>query len=305
MPALRLWLRIYGGSSRASRSWPGPSDARAGRALVPRNPAVAALAAGIVLLLVCGTAVSTTLAVWALNEKHHAAEHARRADENAVQARRSAKQEHAARELAEYRFTQAEKAVEQYLDGIENNEQLKEADFLELRKRLVASAIPFYEEFVQQRPGDKVETKRGRAYGRLGLIRKVMGEWEQAATDFEQMRAIFQRQETTDSSVRRELARSHFGLASALMVSAGIQRRKSITAGASISTGNCPPSLLTMQAIGSSWLCARETWDCCCITWASAEAMAELGRWPLPPIWPRPIPTAPGTERIWRVSTPF
>jgi tetratricopeptide (TPR) repeat protein/predicted Ser/Thr protein kinase len=183
-----------------------------------RNPAIATLAAGVVLLLVCGTVVSTSLAVWALNEKHRAAQHAHRADDSAVQARTSAKQEQSARELAEFRFTQAERAVEEYLDGIENNEQLKEADFLELRKRLVASAIPFYEEFVQQRPGDKaIEIKRGRAYGRLGFIRKLMGEWEQAATDFEQMRAIFNRLETTDSNVRRELARSHSGLASTLV----------------------------------------------------------------------------------------
>ena len=61
---------------------------------------------------------------------------------------------HAARKLAEHHFAQAEKAVEEYLDGIEDNDRLKEADFLELRKELLTSAVPFYEDFVKARPAD-------------------------------------------------------------------------------------------------------------------------------------------------------
>jgi len=168
-----------------------------------RNPVVAALAGGIALVLLCGTVVSTSLAVWAVREKSRANQHA--------------EQEHTARELAEYRFAQAEKAVEEYLDGIENNEHLKEADFLDLRKRLLMSAVPFYEEFVKQKPGDTaLEAKRGRAYGRLGLLRRQMGEREQAAADFEWMQAILEPLGITDPNHRSELAKSHYGLAAVL-----------------------------------------------------------------------------------------
>jgi len=135
-----------------------------------RNPVIATLTAGIALTLICGTVASTSLAIWALSEKDRAAE-------NAHQAGLSAQQEQAARELAEYRFIQAEKAVEEYLD-IENNELLKQADFLALRKQLLTSAVPFYEDFVHAKPGDaNLEAKRGRAYGRLAVLRRQLGEY--------------------------------------------------------------------------------------------------------------------------------
>ncbi|HMC10902.1 MAG TPA: tetratricopeptide repeat protein, partial [Pirellulaceae bacterium] len=152
-----------------------------------RNPVVAMLSGGIALALVCGTVISTTLAVWALSAKNRAAMHARQAGANSQQAQ-------AARELAEYRFTQAEKAVEEYLDGIESNARLKEADFLDLRKQLLTSAVPFYEEFVRQKPNDAaLEAKRGRAYGRLGQLRGHLGEHQRAESDIRQMMAIFQK----------------------------------------------------------------------------------------------------------------
>jgi tetratricopeptide (TPR) repeat protein len=166
-----------------------------------RNPAVATLGGGIVLLLVCSTAVATTLAVWALNERE--------------QAGKNARLELAARELAEYRFTQAEKAVA-YLEGIEANERLKQADFFDLRKQLLTSAIPFYEEFVQHKPGDaNLEAKRGRAYLRLASLRRWIGDRKQAITGFEQARAIFQKLAADfpgAAEYRLELARAHRGL---------------------------------------------------------------------------------------------
>lgn len=164
-----------------------------------RNPLIAALVGGIALLLIAGTTVSTSLAIWALNERDRANLHAG--------------QELSARELAEHRFTQAEQAVGKYLDGIESHPRLLEADFHELRKELLASAIPFYEEFVASKPGDaELEANRGRAYGRLGFIRKQMGSPEQATADYERMRDIFIRLSAADSDYRSELAASHHQL---------------------------------------------------------------------------------------------
>ncbi len=164
-----------------------------------RNPLVAGLVSGIALLLIGGTAVSTSLAIWALNERDRANLHAG--------------QELAARELAEHRFTQAEQAVGKYLDGIENHPRLQETDFLDLRKELLASAVPFYEEFVASKPGDaELEAKRGRAYGRLGFIRKQMGALEQATADYEHMLEIFIRLTASDRKYESELAQTHHQL---------------------------------------------------------------------------------------------
>lgn len=165
-----------------------------------RNPLVTTLVGGIALLLVSASVVSTSLAVWALREKG-------RANHNA-------EQELAARDLAEQRFAQAEQAVEQYLDGIESNRRLQEADFFDLRKQLLTSAVPFYEEFVASKPSDeKLEAKRGRAYGRLGFVRQQTGEYEQATADYERMRDIFAQLHARGGEYRWELAQSHHDLA--------------------------------------------------------------------------------------------
>jgi tetratricopeptide (TPR) repeat protein len=183
---------------------------RAERALrwCRRNPVIATLAGGIALALLVGTGVSLSLAVWALHEKSQAAVHA-------LHAKNSAQQERAARELADFGFAQAEKAVEDYLDGIESNQRLKEADFFDLRKQLLTSAIPFYEGFVRQKPGDAtLEAKRGRAHARLASLWRLLGDQKQALAGYQQSQAIFQRLASDNASVpeyRQEQARSHFG----------------------------------------------------------------------------------------------
>ena len=171
-----------------------------------RNPTIAALAGGIMLALVGGMTASTSLAVWALHEKGRADQHAQ--------------QVLAARELAEHHFAQAEKAVEEYLDGIEDNDRLKEADFLDLRKQLLTSAVPFYEDFVKARPADaELDAKRGRAYERLASVRRHLGDREQASADYRQALIIFQTLAAEHPDVpayRQQQARCHHGLASML-----------------------------------------------------------------------------------------
>jgi eukaryotic-like serine/threonine-protein kinase len=171
-----------------------------------RKPAIAALAGGIALAVVCGTAASASLAVWALQEKG-------RADQRTRQVL-------AARELADHHFSQAEKAVEEYLDGIEDNDRLKEADFLDLRKRLLSSAVPFYEDFVKARPASaELDAKRGRAYERLASVRRHLGDRERASAEYRQALDIFQRLASDRPDVpehRRLEARCRYGLASIL-----------------------------------------------------------------------------------------
>ncbi|MBI3465968.1 MAG: protein kinase [Planctomycetes bacterium] len=164
-----------------------------------RNPAVAALSAGIATLLVCGSALSISLAVWALAERGR---------------------EHQARALADQRFAQAEQAVEDYLDGIEKNDRLKEADFLDLRKQLLASAVPFYEDFVKAKPGDApLEAKRGLAYGRLARLHMQLGEFEPALANSRQKHDIFQElaaEFPTVPEYRQKLADAHHEMGASL-----------------------------------------------------------------------------------------
>ncbi len=139
----------------------------------------------VVAALVAGTAVSTWQAVEA-NRAH------RRAEEN---------------------FDLARKAVEDTVTKVAEAPRLKEADFHELRRELLASAVPFYEEFVRRQSNDpKLDAMRGRAYQRLAIIRAEMGEVEPAIRDFEAMRAIFARlveAHPEESKYRHRLAVSH------------------------------------------------------------------------------------------------
>src|SRR5205823_444284 len=94
----------------------------------------AGLALGIaVLLAVAGLVVNNRLVTREKNQKEaalaRALEEKQRADQNLLQAR---------------------KAVKQFLTLAANNPLLKEANFHELRRSLLESAIPFYQDFLEQ-----------------------------------------------------------------------------------------------------------------------------------------------------------
>jgi serine/threonine-protein kinase len=171
-----------------------------------RNKRVAGLLIAIAGLLLVATVLSTALAAWALAERT-------RADENAVN-------ERDARGLAEGNLAIAEQAVEDFLDKIEDHPRLREADFLELRRELLTSAVPFYDEFVKQKPGDAdLERRRGRAYARLGFLHSELGNKQNAVEDFQKMRAIFRSLAEAapgEPEHRWHLARSHNRLGSEL-----------------------------------------------------------------------------------------
>lgn len=98
----------------------------------------------------------------------------------------------ASQRQAEENFEIAKHAVDDYLNQITDDPDLKRSDFVALRKRLLESAVPLYQRLIEQKPGDAAqEASRGRAYGRLGELRRQMGEMAQASDDFEQMRLIF------------------------------------------------------------------------------------------------------------------
>jgi tetratricopeptide (TPR) repeat protein len=101
----------------------------------------------------------------------------------------------AAHESAEERFALAQGAVDQYLAKVTDDPDLRDKHGLHgLRKRLLETAVPFYQKLAQQKPGDaQQEAARGRAYGRLGTVQMLLGENEAALAAYEQMQAIFAR----------------------------------------------------------------------------------------------------------------
>ena len=155
-----------------------------------------------VLLAVAGLVVNNRLVTREKNQKQAALARAiqekQRADQNLVRAR---------------------KAVNEFLTLVANNQLLKEADFQELRRNLLESAIPFYQEFLEQKKDDpELEVERGRAYGDLALVREELGELDQALGAHEQRREIFQRLVTdfpSKPAYQHELANSYRSIGTA------------------------------------------------------------------------------------------
>jgi serine/threonine-protein kinase len=129
------------------------------------------------------------------------------------QAREAAEQQ---RDRAERNFGLARRAVEDTVTKVAENQLLERADFQDLRKQLLASVVPYYQEFVKQHSDDpELEAERGRAYGRLAYVRQEMGEKEDALADYREMETIFARLEAAfpdQPAYRRDLAGSHNNL---------------------------------------------------------------------------------------------
>jgi serine/threonine protein kinase/tetratricopeptide (TPR) repeat protein len=178
-----------------------PSAAYKLRKFARKNRRVLATADAFVLLLVAAATVST----W-----------------QAIRATRAETKARKALALAEERFDLAKEAVDKYLNEVTETQELKGANFHDLRKKLLETALPFYQKLAEQAPGDpEREAARGRAYGRLGDIRLEMGEYflefgEATAglADYRAMHAIFDRLAEAfpaESDYRREASRSLIG----------------------------------------------------------------------------------------------
>ncbi|HEV3005606.1 MAG TPA: serine/threonine-protein kinase, partial [Pirellulales bacterium] len=200
-----------------------PSAAYRFRKFARRNRVALSTAALVLAALVVGTCVSVWQAVRATRAEDLAQAllktetAARNAAVASQQAAEKARQDEAAqRAVAEERFQLAQDAVDQYLKDVTDDEDLKRADFNKLRKRLLQSAVPFYQKFVEQKSGDpELEAARGKAYYRLALVRAEMGENQAARADYERMRTIFTKlaaEFPTLRDYRSDLATSHSNL---------------------------------------------------------------------------------------------
>jgi tetratricopeptide (TPR) repeat protein len=129
------------------------------------------------------------------------------------QAKEAAEQQ---RDRAERNFGLARRAVEDTITKVAENPLLKRADFHDLRKQLLASAVPYYQEFVQQQSDDpELQAEHGRAYYRLAYVRAEMGEKEGAVADYREAEAILARLEAAfpdQPAYPQGLARSYHNL---------------------------------------------------------------------------------------------
>jgi tetratricopeptide (TPR) repeat protein len=95
---------------------------------------------------------------------------------------------------ADQNLARARKAVKDSLTKIAKNRLLKEADFSELRRDLLESAVPFYVDFVKQKRDDpSLEAERGRACVELANLRQELEEAEQALADYAEGCGIWER----------------------------------------------------------------------------------------------------------------
>jgi serine/threonine protein kinase/tetratricopeptide (TPR) repeat protein len=121
------------------------------------------------------------------------------------------------KERADQNLVRARQAVKEHLTLTAGNQRLKEGDFHELRRNLLESAIPFYEEFVKQKSDDPaLEVERGRAYGDLALVREELGQFDQALSAHERRRDIFEglvARFPSKPAYRQELANSYRSVA--------------------------------------------------------------------------------------------
>jgi serine/threonine-protein kinase len=98
------------------------------------------------------------------------------------------------KERADQNLARARKAVEDYCTNVAGDPRLKQADLHALREKLLQTAVPFYEEVIEQKAEDQqLEADRGMAYFRLALLRAEMGKTREAVAGFEAAQGILAR----------------------------------------------------------------------------------------------------------------
>lgn len=146
-----------------------------------RKPALAALCAFIFV----GVVVLAFMNYWlvlARGEEKAARERAQREEARARLEEGKAKRN----------FELASQAVEEFLTKVSENPHLKDFDLEELRTDLLQTAVAFHRKFVEQKSDDPdVRAEQGRAFLRLALILKDVGQKQQALEHDGQAERIF------------------------------------------------------------------------------------------------------------------
>jgi tetratricopeptide (TPR) repeat protein len=137
-----------------------------------RKPAVAGLAAAVVLLLVGGT-IASTFAAWQINKR--------------------AKAEKEANAKASRRLRDVLDATEQHFTTLAMNKELKAEGLETLRQKLLEGARDFCERYAKEESDDpEVRYQQARAYANLATIATELGHLDEAERAFHQAVPLFQ-----------------------------------------------------------------------------------------------------------------
>jgi serine/threonine-protein kinase len=165
-----------------------------------RHPAVAGLLAAVLLLMAVGTAVSSWQAVVATRAREDLAA------KNAALAEEQAK--------VEARFELAQKAIALFHTGVSEDALLKNAEFKELRTKLLKEAKGFYEDLEKLLAGQTDAKSRkalAAAYFQLGELTDKIGDKKEALAVHRQALALRRElaaEEGADVEARLDVARS-------------------------------------------------------------------------------------------------
>jgi serine/threonine protein kinase len=121
---------------------------------------------------------------------------------------------------ADENLARARKAVRDYLAITAGDPRLRAADLQALRKNLLATAVPFFEEFAALQSDDpNAEAERAQAIFQLAQVYGEMGEIDKARADYARARDIFAALATAHPQVpkyREDLAVSRYNLGNML-----------------------------------------------------------------------------------------
>jgi len=208
------------------------------RKFVRRNRPLIATGALVTAALVLGLLGTTWQAIRANNQSLRATSAERLAKQRLEREQDSRKQVSverdkalAAEEAADTRFQIATEAVERYLDDVANDSELQSGNFHQLRKRLLESAVPFYEKLVEEKPQDRDQrSAQGLAHGKLWRLEYYyFSNFDAARSHAEQALNIFEQlsdEHPDDHAIRSQLASSHTQMGMVLTQLGDTQQRR-------------------------------------------------------------------------------
>jgi serine/threonine-protein kinase len=157
-----------------------------------RNPAVAGLAAAVVVALLCGTGAATYFAVQARAGERQALAEKERADEEAAAARRQENLAQEQRQRAETSYRLAREGLEECVRQVRSDPRLQRGELEDLRRTVLQAEVQFYQKFLELRGDDPAfQRERGQAFLHLGWLTMELGGKEEAVRHYRQGLAVF------------------------------------------------------------------------------------------------------------------
>jgi serine/threonine-protein kinase len=103
------------------------------------------------------------------------------------------------RRLAESRFRQARRAVDDYFTQVSENKLLKVPGLQPLRKELLETALAYYQGFLKERAADPgLQTEVAGAHLRVAQITRAIGSKDDAVAHYQKARALYEQVASAD-----------------------------------------------------------------------------------------------------------